>query len=226
MLVLAGKTFASRLWCVWEMYTFLAICPNQNNRIVVASLDSNHQTHMMLKNFTLSQAHCSTVTDEQKLHTVIEAGGPTCFENTIRGIGEQVANFLAREGDRVGPDGRPLSACPIVEFEFHDIEAAGVFRATAINCSLELERGEDGGEGVETRRDSGVNADVGGPAGQGACMEMRVTGRNSVEGQVRRQGSDHCPSRLAQQPAGRDETTRTVPEPPQELAGEDKPVQT
>jgi len=94
MLVLAGETFATRLWCAWEMYTFFAICPNKNNRICIASLDSDSLTHQALGNFELSEAKCTSKTDEDKLRSVITAGGQASFENAIRNIGQQVGETM------------------------------------------------------------------------------------------------------------------------------------
>ena len=139
MLVLSGDTFASRLWCVWEMYTFFSICPHKQNRVIIASLDGSYSAHAMLSNFRLETAQCGNANDEEKLLAVIEAGGASCFENTVRGIGEQIGDYLAEQGGEEGSAN--LIESSIVEFEFDDLEANGVFRATAMNFATD-HRGE------------------------------------------------------------------------------------
>ena len=101
MLVLSGSTYTKRLWCVWELYTFFAICPEDScDRLVLMSLDNSASTIQMLRDFNLDEAECKSTKNALELRNVIDCGGrhrkhhpawhrdPACNPacNTITGI--------------------------------------------------------------------------------------------------------------------------------------------
>ena len=77
LLVLNGETYTSRLWCVWELYTFFAISSDMSlMQIEFLSAGDNVNG---LSGFDVANAHCFDAADEARLRGIIEAGGADRF---------------------------------------------------------------------------------------------------------------------------------------------------
>jgi hypothetical protein len=71
LVVLAGKTYASRLWCCIELFTF-AKMGGAREQVKVYELDSTGL--MALQQFDASKARCFLPSDRERLLAVIETG--------------------------------------------------------------------------------------------------------------------------------------------------------
>jgi len=92
LLILPGKTYATRLWCVVEIFVFLQM-DGERERMVVKPLDvSDEALHRSLAHFDAGKAECFLAKDRQKLLAVIEASFGT-FEPFNR----RVRSFFAEE---------------------------------------------------------------------------------------------------------------------------------
>ena len=77
LLVLNGETYTSRLWCVWELYTFFAISSDMS-RMQIEFLSAGDNVNG-LSGFDVANAHCFDAVDEARLRGIIEAGGADRF---------------------------------------------------------------------------------------------------------------------------------------------------
>ena len=86
LLVLAGETYASRLWCVMELFIFVRMGGNRDD--IKVSLLADDDLALLLSQFDASKARCFLDGDRQRLLAVIEAsfGTTTPFNSVIRGI--------------------------------------------------------------------------------------------------------------------------------------------
>jgi hypothetical protein len=100
MLVLCGKTYPTRLWCVWELFTLLAFTSReQAGRKIefIPMLDTNQTVADVLQPlrlFKLSGAHCFDPNEEIRLRTIIHARGESLFEERIRTLAEVCGDTL------------------------------------------------------------------------------------------------------------------------------------
>ena len=87
LLILAGKTYPSRLWCVVELFVFMRM-GGQRDRIVVKLLDEGGDLQRKLARFDANKARCFLEYDRQRLLAVIESGFGNCspFNKLVRGI--------------------------------------------------------------------------------------------------------------------------------------------
>ena len=88
LLVLAGPTYATRLWCVMELFVFLRM-GGQREDIVVKLLGDGNATAQLsasLASFDAGKAACFHDADKQKLWAVIEStfGTFTPFNKLVR----------------------------------------------------------------------------------------------------------------------------------------------
>ena len=89
LLVLNGETYTSRLWCVWELYTFFAISSDMS-RMQIEFLSAGDNVNG-LSGFDVANAHCFDAADEARLRGIIEAGGADRFNGE-----QQNPSLLAR----------------------------------------------------------------------------------------------------------------------------------
>ena len=89
--VLAGKTYTSRLWCVLEMFTFLR-GGGSLDRIAVYPLDINSTE--AITNFDIRRADCTVKQDRHRMLAIVESSFSTFdeFNNACRKI------FVAKLG--------------------------------------------------------------------------------------------------------------------------------
>ena len=77
LVVLAGQTYTSRLWCVVELFVWLRV-GGSKERIKVAHLGSGTETAALFASFDATKARCFKPKDRQHLLAVIEAGFGDC----------------------------------------------------------------------------------------------------------------------------------------------------
>ena len=87
LLVLAGPTYTSRLWCVMEIFVFVRM-GGQATDMVVHLLDGTEHLATSLTRFDAGKANCFLDRDKQRLLAVIEAsfGTFTSFNQLVRRI--------------------------------------------------------------------------------------------------------------------------------------------
>ena len=71
LLVIAGPTYVTRLWCVMELFTFLQMGADVD-RVDVRSIQTSDVMVRGLVNFTVEHSTCFKVEDRQKLLGIIE----------------------------------------------------------------------------------------------------------------------------------------------------------
>ena len=84
--MLAGPTYASRLWCVVELFVFLKM-GGEKERIRVLEL-GGVDVRVSLNRFDASKAKCFLAADQEKLYAVIESGFGSLepFNTLIRSV--------------------------------------------------------------------------------------------------------------------------------------------
>jgi len=87
LLVLAGPTYASRLWCVMELFVFVKM-GGTREAIVTRLLGDDEDLSMSLRRFDAAKAKCYLPKDRHHLWAVIEASFGTFhpFNQLVRGI--------------------------------------------------------------------------------------------------------------------------------------------
>ena len=98
MLILAGRTYSDRLWCVWEIFTLLSFTSTDQaiKRLKLFSLQAEDGNVMeKLKYFHVDNAHCYDPNEELKLRRVIGANGVDKFNNRVRELGKEAVNTLS-----------------------------------------------------------------------------------------------------------------------------------
>ena len=82
LLVLCGESYVTRLWCVWELYTFFAVRSDMDRmKLEFLSAEDNVDA---LASFDVANAHCFSPDDEARLRNIIEAGGAENFNELIQ----------------------------------------------------------------------------------------------------------------------------------------------
>jgi len=104
MLVLAGPSYPTRLWCVWELFTLFAFSLFEValDRVeLVAFADdetagASRKVMMDMEAFKGQLAACYDPNEERKLKTVIRTIGDAIFDERVqqlsRSVSEKVAN--------------------------------------------------------------------------------------------------------------------------------------
>ena len=90
MVVLAGATYASRLWCIWELHTLFTLSDAPR----IAILDAGGgDARADLGSFEVANARCFDPNEEQKIRRAIGAtpGGLAEFERTVRLVAAEIA---------------------------------------------------------------------------------------------------------------------------------------
>jgi hypothetical protein len=87
LLILAGETYSSRLWCVMEIFVFVRM-GGTRDAMVVKLLDATGSLATCLTEFDAGKAKCFLDGDRQRLWAVIEASFGTFdpFNKIVRGI--------------------------------------------------------------------------------------------------------------------------------------------
>ena len=98
LLVLAGPTYCSRLWCVMELHVYLRM-GGQVEDVILKLLDESADFREMFSRFDAGAARCFLDSDRQHLLAVIETGFGNFapFNKLVRGI---FTNKIALEGTK------------------------------------------------------------------------------------------------------------------------------
>lgn len=88
LLVLVGKSYTTRLWCVMELYTFVRM-KGGIDRLTVMLLDEEESLMERLSSFDAGQARCFLAKDREHLMAVIEAS-----YGTMRPFNKQMQQLL------------------------------------------------------------------------------------------------------------------------------------
>ena len=81
LLIVAGSTYVSRLWCVMEVYTFVKM-GGASERIALKQISADALE--ALSRFDASRARCFHAKDRDKLLAVIEAGFGNLTSSVVR----------------------------------------------------------------------------------------------------------------------------------------------
>lgn len=85
VLVIAGETFASRLWCAWELCTLFAFSETAADRVRFMSTSGTDDAALQqLESFDVCGAHCYDPNEQARLMKVIGAVGVKAFNMRIR----------------------------------------------------------------------------------------------------------------------------------------------
>lgn len=118
MLILCGSTYATRLWCIWEIFVLVAFVKVELaiERLYFAPLDGDGTRNNILnilgelENFDVANASCFNPNDQARLSRIIHGLGDERFNNLIHEIARACAQ---RDADfRVS---RVTSHCIAVE---------------------------------------------------------------------------------------------------------------
>lgn len=77
LLVLYGKHYASRLWCIWELFVMFSFAElsQAQKRLTICPLEIGMNLSLSLEKFDSCNAHCYDPNEEAKLRQVITAAG-------------------------------------------------------------------------------------------------------------------------------------------------------
>ena len=110
LLVVCGKTYFQRLWCMLEMFIMFAFSQDEAvaaERIELIPLEADGVTRgsilESMSNFELEGAHCYDPNEEIKLRSVMAAVGEEQFVARMRSLAE---NIRAMDAARAGGTGR------------------------------------------------------------------------------------------------------------------------
>mmetsp|Transcript_3204 Transcript_3204/g.7531 ORF Transcript_3204/g.7531 Transcript_3204/m.7531 type:complete len:196 (+) Transcript_3204:2-589(+) len=97
VLVLVGDTYATRLWCVWELFILFAFARNNEalEKVVVVPLHGENQLEG-LESFDVAGARCYDPNEEARLLHVIEVVGTDAFNSKIRSLATMVRGASVR----------------------------------------------------------------------------------------------------------------------------------
>ena len=99
LLVLAGPTYASRLWCVMEIFVFLRMGGDQEENMVVRLLSGTDDVARALLKFDAGKAETFDPNDRERLWAVIEAAfgtfGP--FNKIVRAMFDKKLQHMKLE---------------------------------------------------------------------------------------------------------------------------------
>ena len=106
LLVLVGPTYASRLWCVMELFVFVRMNARRKD-MIVKLLDETSDLAAGLGTFDAGRAKCFLDEDKQRLWAVIEASFGTFapFNALVRSI---FAERLGAGAQASGAEGNEL----------------------------------------------------------------------------------------------------------------------
>lgn len=98
VLVLAGDSYITRIWCIWEIYTLFAVSDGKP-KIQIEAFSNNEPDHVecepalmilktRLENFEISNCNCYDPNEESKILAAVSAspGGAASFNNTVRAL--------------------------------------------------------------------------------------------------------------------------------------------
>ena len=95
MLVLFGRTYPTRLWCVWELFTLSSFLPatDASGHLKLHPFGEGSK-YSVLEEFDYLNAFCYDPNEQAKLRGIIGAVGGAVFNTRIR---ELAADVLRRQ---------------------------------------------------------------------------------------------------------------------------------
>merc|ERR1711879_1085677 len=85
LLVLVGETYLNRLWCLFEIVTFLEMGGDLSN-LDVQIIVSPESAAKTLDSFDPRSAQCTSEVDRERLHAIFEVTGFDRISRTVREI--------------------------------------------------------------------------------------------------------------------------------------------
>eukprot|EP00746_Dinoflagellata_sp_MGD_P147978 gnl/MRDRNA2_/MRDRNA2_80263_c1_seq1.p1 gnl/MRDRNA2_/MRDRNA2_80263_c1~~gnl/MRDRNA2_/MRDRNA2_80263_c1_seq1.p1 ORF type:complete len:270 (-),score=38.57 gnl/MRDRNA2_/MRDRNA2_80263_c1_seq1:451-1185(-) len=88
LLILAGSTYTSRLWCVMELFIFLRMGGSIDRITLIGIGDTSQNGRNLFKKFDAQQAQCFLAEDRDHLLAIIESGfgSLSLFSDLVRHI--------------------------------------------------------------------------------------------------------------------------------------------
>jgi hypothetical protein len=85
LLVLCGRTYTSRLWCIMEVFTFL-VMGAEKDRVELKRISDAPEISEALMHFRTSAAQCYLQEDRQRMLAIIESafGTHASFDDAVR----------------------------------------------------------------------------------------------------------------------------------------------
>ena len=97
VLVVCGKTYTQRLWCILELFVLFAFSDNEKAtllRVEILPIEGDGVTRdsvlSSMSNFSLGSAHCYDPNEEARLRGVMEAVGEDKFVERVRSLGRRL----------------------------------------------------------------------------------------------------------------------------------------
>lgn len=89
MLILMGKTYMTRLWCIWELFMLFTFCNKDLalERIQVLCLEEDFDPIEAIRNFDINAAHCYDPNEEFRLrYLMLEVVGAEALKTSIQSM--------------------------------------------------------------------------------------------------------------------------------------------
>lgn len=89
MLILMGKTYMGRLWCIWELFMLFTFCNTDLalERILIICIEDDFDPVEAIRSFDINSAHCYDPNEEFRLrYLMLEVGGADALKNSIRAM--------------------------------------------------------------------------------------------------------------------------------------------
>jgi hypothetical protein len=156
LLVVCGKTYFQRLWCLLELFMMFAFADEENAvaRIELVPIEADGVTReSILENmaqFELDDAHCYDPNEEIKLRAVMTEVGEEKFVGRIRALAGKIrAQDAKKAAQRVSRGGSPGTLVGSLEEEiWGDEVSVALERARAAGASKSGDGDGDGDEVV------------------------------------------------------------------------------
>lgn len=118
LIALVGLSFPTRLWCIWEVFTFIQITGPGTRNIVVYELEEG--TRPLIDEVDIFKAQCWLEDDRQSILAAIETGFGDLreFDKTVRTILQEKLQpaMIDATGDTQRANATPRSELPIEIF--------------------------------------------------------------------------------------------------------------
>lgn len=89
MLILMGKTYMGRLWCIWELFMLFTFCNTDLalERIQILCIEEDFDPVEAIRTFDINAAHCYDPNEEFRLrYLMLEVVGADALKNSIKAM--------------------------------------------------------------------------------------------------------------------------------------------
>jgi len=99
MLILLGKTYLARLWCIWEVFTLCTFCNDELalERIEIILLEEYSEVSKQTDNFNTDKAHCFDPNEEYKLRYIFNMVGHDSLDKVIELLKQKLQSLKPKE---------------------------------------------------------------------------------------------------------------------------------